>query len=311
MLHKAPLVDGGLASNLPAWLFNAERDRDNLPVVAFDLTTRLKPGDGDVNTTQEFFANMIDTALESGDELLRRASGRLMYIEVPIDPEIRTLDFNLSEERRRALYSHGYRHASTYFNRAFGSEGVLRHPTGRFAVVYGEGVVFESALGGFLAEARAAFPASGRLRAAVILPTGVVDETGVIFSSGMSNDPDMDLTLKRLAGPAGFAVEQASPVIADWQSVKAAPESFRMTRAQAVRVPADRRAVASTPVFDLRRQLGVAGRVMSGLRIVGALSIDSDRAGPECGWTEENGVPTKEFLDLLRRWADVIGRILN
>ena len=63
---------------------------------------------------------MLETALESGDALLRGASSRLMHIEVPIAPDVRTLDFGLTSARRRGLYNDGQRETQSFFLKRFG-----------------------------------------------------------------------------------------------------------------------------------------------------------------------------------------------
>ena len=311
MVHKAALVDGGLASNLPAWLFNEERNRDNLPVIAFDLTTRGRNTPSEDYSVRDFLSDMLDTALESGDELLRRSSGRVMHIEVPIDPDIRTLDFSLCEKDRQTLFDDGYRETLSFFMRTFGAQGVLRDPVGQLVAVYGDPCVFQAALGGLLAETRAAYPNCGRLRAGITLPTSLGDQSIVVYNRGMESDPDVDLLLDRLGGPSGQAVKVEKPLIADWENIRLNPEGFRMTKKQAVKIPADRRAVASIPVFDLRRAVQVDQGVMRALRIVGALSLDSDQPADHAGWTDHTGTPDGEFVELLKRWSDVVGRVLN
>ncbi|MEA3034157.1 MAG: hypothetical protein QOH86_2173 [Sphingomonadales bacterium] len=311
MVHKSALVDGGLASNLPAWLFNEERDHDNRPIVAFDLTTQTGTNPDVDYSPREFFSAMVDTALESGDELLRRSSGRVMHIEVPIDASIRTLDFGLSEAARRGLFNDGRLAALSYFNRTFGSHKVLRDPVGQLAAVYGDPSVFRAALGGLLAEARAAFPESGGLRTGITLPTGPGDQSVVVYSQGMDDDADVDLLLDRFAGPSGQAVLVKGPLVADWAKIRSNPDGFGMTKPQVVKVPANRRAVASVPIFDLRRRVELEQGIMKELRIVGALSLDSDQPAEHAGWTDQTGRPDGGFIDLLRRWSDVMGRILN
>ena len=84
-----------------------------------------------------------------------------------------------------------------------------------------------------------------------------------------------------------------------------------MSRAQVNKVPAARRAVASAPVFDLRRAPTVEDGVIGGLSLVGALSIDSDRSAADARWENTDGLPSVEFIQILKRWADVVGRVLN
>lgn len=312
MLHRAPLVDGGLSSNLPVWLFDEEREREPTPVVAFDLVTRH-----DHTVTQEysstaFIRDMLETALESGDALLRRSSNGLLHIEVPIGADIRTLDFNISTEKRRHIYNDGYRETLSFFVKRFGHPGDrLKDPTGQLEAVYGDSSVFRTVLAGFVQEVENAFPQSGNLRCHVMLPYGSEEEAVIVYSHRMDGDPDIDLRLDRTAGPPGDAVSCKQPVIADWRVVRSNPAASKMTRGQINKVPTSRQAIASAPVFDLRRVPIVENEVMTNLKLVGILSIDSDRSAAETGWGGADGTPSVAFIDILKRWADVVGKAIN
>ncbi|RWL74854.1 MAG: hypothetical protein EOR69_32215 [Mesorhizobium sp.] len=312
MLHRAALVDGGLASNLPVWLFDGERDRDGFPLIAFDLTTQLATGIPADTGVKGFLIDMLETALESGDALLRGNSSRVLHIEVPIAPDVRTLDFALSSGQRRGLYNDGQRETQSFFLKRFGDpQGMLSDPVGQLEAAYGDRAVFQTVLAGFAQEVASAFPNSGSIRSHVMFPHGGGDHFVIVYQHGMDGDPDVDLQLAREAGPAGDAVRTARPIVADWARVRAHPDASGMSRAQANKVPMARRAVASVPIFDLRRAPTVEDGVISGLNLVGALSIDSDRSAAEAGWENNDGLPSIEFVQILKRWADVVGRVLN
>ncbi|ESX32829.1 MULTISPECIES: patatin-like phospholipase family protein [unclassified Mesorhizobium] len=312
MLHRAALVDGGLASNLPVWLFDNERDRDGFPLVAFDLTTQLPIGDPPDAGVRGFLIDMLETALESGDALLRETSNRLMHVEVPIASDIRTLDFELSSARRRSLYNDGQRETQSFFLKRFGDpRAMLSDPVGQLEAVYGDRAVFQTVLAGFAQEVLTAFPRSGDIRCNVMFPHGGGDHFVIVYQHGMSGDPDIDLQLPREAGPPGDAVRNTLPIVSDWSRVRARPEAFGMNRAQGNKIPVNRRAVASAPVFDLRRAPTVEDGVIGGLSLAGVLSIDSDQSAAAAGWEDNDGVPSVDFVQILKRWADVVGRVLN
>lgn len=312
MLHRAALVDGGLASNLPVWLFDAERDRDGFPLIAFDLTTQLAPGISADTGVRGFLMDMLDTALESGDALLRRTSSGLMHVEVPIAPDVRTLDFALSSTRRRGLYNDGQRETQSYFLKRFGDpQAMLSDPVGQLEAVYGDRAVFQTVLSGFAHEIALTFPESGSIRCHVMFPHGDGDHFVIVYQHGMDGDPDVDLQLARAAGPPGDTVRTVLPIVADWQHVRAHPAASRMSRAQVNKIPETRRAVASVPVFDLRRASTVEDGLIGGLNLVGVLSLDSDRSAADAGWENDDGSPSVEFVQILKRWADVVGRALN
>ena len=296
MLHRAALVDGGLASNLPVWLFDEERDHDGFPLVAFDLTTQLAAGVPADAGVKGFLMDMLETALESGDTLLRGASSRLMHIEVPIASDVRTLDFALTSARRRGLYTDAQRETQSFFLTRFGEpHAMLSDPVGQLEVVYGDRAFFQTVLAGFAHELASAFPNSGAIRCHVMFPHGGGDHFVIVYQQGMDGDPDVDLQLAREAGPPGDAVRTGRPIVADWSRVRLQPMKSRMSRAQINKVPAARQAVASAPVFDLRRAPTVEDGVIGGLNLVGVLSIDSNRSAEDAGWENNDGVPSVDF----------------
>jgi NTE family protein len=312
MLHHTPLVDGGLASNLPVWLFDAERDRDGFPVIAFDITTQLGTAARAEYGVRSFLMDMLDTALEAGDALMRGASSRVLHVEVPISPDIRTLDFALSSARRRGLFTDGQRATQSFFLKRFGEPAaLLSDPVGQLEAVYGDKTVFQTVLAGFANEVAWAFHNSGMTRCHVMFPYGGGDRFVIVYQHEMDGDPDVDLQLARGAGPPGDAISATCPIVTDWRRVRDHPEASRMTRAQVNKVPLTRRAIASVPVFDLRRAPSLEDGLIRGLSLVGVLSIDSDRPAAEAGWENGDGVPSVEFVQILKRWADVVGRVLN
>ena len=312
MLHRAALVDGGLASNLPVWLFDEERNRDGLPLVAFDLTTQMVSGIPADTGVKGFLMDMLETALESGDALLRGASSRLMHIEVPISSDVRTLDFTLSSARRRSLYSDGRCETQSFFLRRFGEpQAMLSDPVGQLEAVYGDRAIFQTVLVGFMQEVALVFPHSGVIRCHVMFPHGGDEHFVIVYQHNMDGDADVDLRLARMAGPPGDAVRNALPIVSDWARVRARPEAFGMSRAQVNKVPMTRQAVASAPVFDLRRAPTVEDGVIGGLNLVGVLTIDSDRSAADAGWENKDGLLSVDFVQILKRWADVVGRVLN
>lgn len=311
MLGSSPFVDGGLASNLPVWLFDAESARSGLQVVAFDLTS--KRDDGHVQAKylpSDYLTDMIETVLESGDALLRRATERLVHVRVPLDPSFRTLDFGMPAAAREALFDKGRLEALAEFTGRYVRPDVLRDRHAQIESAYGSSLFFETALTGLALEMEARFPRAGKVRCSVFLPFGDAEQLAA-YTYGMATDPDIDLTLATGAGPPGSAASNNSPTLDDWATIRAVPTRFGMTAAQMNKVPADRRAVAGMPIFDVRRPLTVDHNELAGLRTRGALCVDCAVVAEEAGWSSGPGGYDPDLLDILTRWADVIGRIMT
>jgi NTE family protein len=99
-------VDGGLSSNLPVFLFERERRTNRLPVLAFDLVSQSEDENRN-DSLGRFCSDMIATALESSDSLLRDVMKGIHHIEVPVPREIDTFS-NLNKEQRLRLFDIGY-----------------------------------------------------------------------------------------------------------------------------------------------------------------------------------------------------------
>lgn len=312
MLHRAALVDGGLSSNLPVWLFNNERNIDELPLVAFDLTTTPSDVFPSDYRPHDFLMDVVETALESGDALLRQGTERLLHVEVPLDPAIRWFHFGIEPRVRRDLYREGERCALSFFTSRFGARTAsFRETVDALEARYGDRDVIRTALAACVRQILSSFPLSGSLRAYVMLPFENGTRLIIVYQSGMDDDPDVDLSLLRGAGPGGDAMQIQRPVLTDWRSIRQNPGESRMTRAEINKIPLARRGVASAPVFDLRRATTIEDGVLQVSRIRGTLSIDTDRSSVDAGWSNERDVPYGGFVKVMMEWADVIGRLLN
>jgi len=129
------IVDGGLLSNFPVWLFDTEGEPEwptfGLRLVEPDprettLAERLgppEPAPGRLEAVIDYFRSLVDTVLEAHDRL---------YIEkadfartIPIDTlGVRTTDFELSPERALELYESG-RTAAKRFLETWSFEGYI------------------------------------------------------------------------------------------------------------------------------------------------------------------------------------------
>jgi NTE family protein len=129
------IVDGGLLSNFPVWLFDTEGEPEwptfGLRLVEPDprtttLAERLGPPKrtpGRLEAVIDYFRSLVNTVLEAHDRL---------YIEkadfartIPIDTlGVRTTDFDLSPERALELYESG-RTAAKQFLETWSFEGYI------------------------------------------------------------------------------------------------------------------------------------------------------------------------------------------
>jgi NTE family protein len=112
--HEHLLVDGGMLSNFPVWLFDSEGIPEwptfGLPLVEDDLRVsvgnRLSSFDGArkiVGPVGPFLLNLVSTLLEAHDRMYIETADFARTITVPT-LGVSTLDFNLSAEKTQALF---------------------------------------------------------------------------------------------------------------------------------------------------------------------------------------------------------------
>jgi NTE family protein len=129
------IVDGGLLSNFPVWLFDAEGEPEwptfGLRLVEPEprtttLAVRLgppEPARGKLEAVIDYFRSLVDTVLEAHDRLyIERAD---FARTIPIDTlGVRTTDFDLSPEKALELYESG-RTAAERFLETWSFEGYI------------------------------------------------------------------------------------------------------------------------------------------------------------------------------------------
>ncbi|WP_325890886.1 patatin-like phospholipase family protein [Grimontia sp. NTOU-MAR1] len=107
------LIDGGLSSNLPMFMFKDEMGVGSITTYAFDLFKEENvplenPG------RLDYVARMIDTALEASDHVMSNMlKARRVRIDVPSD--IDTLDVNITKLDIMRLYYAGLVNGSNFF----------------------------------------------------------------------------------------------------------------------------------------------------------------------------------------------------
>jgi NTE family protein len=129
------IVDGGLLSNFPVWLFDTDGEPEwptfGLRLVEPDprtttLAERLAPPEhapGKLEAVIDYFKSLVDTVLEAHDRLyIERAD---FARTIPIDTlGVRTTDFDLTSEMALALYESG-RTAAEQFLDTWSFEGYI------------------------------------------------------------------------------------------------------------------------------------------------------------------------------------------
>ena len=139
------LVDGGLLSNNPAWVFDAERScgTESIPTLGFVLIdpplSAVAPKDTVPSSLQGFVAKLVRTSLY-GRQLETREISE--YYSVPLRPKVETLDLEEAFRKAPELISVGRADAEAELTRQMG----LREPLDMKAVLIAVGGTIYGAL---------------------------------------------------------------------------------------------------------------------------------------------------------------------
>ena len=111
-LIKNYFVDGGILSNFPVWLF----DSDGVPEWPTFGFKFIDPDEGRPNDTSSPIAlgkAIISTMMEAHDNLQVESEDFLRTIAIPT-MGVRTTEFDLSQQKRDALYNSGVQAAKNF-----------------------------------------------------------------------------------------------------------------------------------------------------------------------------------------------------
>ncbi|MFC2948195.1 patatin-like phospholipase family protein [Virgibacillus sediminis] len=113
--HKSIIVDGGLLSNFPLWVFGPEGIRDTRPVLGVKLTRDMdkfgKPRL--INNAFDMFHALFATMKEAHDARYISKSQQNNIIFIPVKGTEAT-DFHLSQEKKQELIRNGRQYAHTF-----------------------------------------------------------------------------------------------------------------------------------------------------------------------------------------------------
>ncbi len=303
-LGRRYLVDGGLCSNLPVFLFEAERKHDNLPVIGFKLVAK-HPNHQQNYDFLRFCRDMLATALESSTELQQKILEGVHYVEVQLPEGIDTLDFNLTTNDRQNLFNAGHSSTHSFFSKFLPQWIQAGSTVEQIQARHVPPGLITPLLQTIAKELENNTPARN-VRVNIMLPTDR-DTRIVVYHYGMEHDPDSDLELALDGGCSGKAWSTRQPQFADLELTRSTfDREWNMKRQQQNKVRQDRKAMLSLPLFDLRRSLG-AQRVED-LNLIGTLSVDTNTSFNDTLWLSDK----KEYIiESMKLWADIISRTIT
>ncbi|MDZ8239306.1 MAG: patatin-like phospholipase family protein [Nostoc sp. ChiQUE01a] len=253
------LVDGGLSSNLPIFLFEEERRRNRYAVIAFDLvvqddansshnTNTYQTTENNCSNFQEFCSDLLATVLESSDDLLQRVINEIYCVRIGVSKDIHTLDFSISLRDRVSLRDAAYRIADQYIRGTFPHWRQVNNERERLEALYAPSRLVVPTLK-TVAEEIESTASLETVRSYVMLTTET-NKLTIVYQYGMNNDPDVDWELEIDAGCSGRVWSTHKPSYVKVEKVREKPSRYKMTEEQVNKIKIDRKFIFSVPIFD-------------------------------------------------------------
>jgi len=228
-IGESYLIDGGVASNLPIFLFGRESEETRYPTVAFDLVQERK---ATITGLADFLRESFFTCLEASDVLMRDATSYVFHIPIPIPSDVNTLDFHISRAAKQSLYDSAYRHTDEYFCEIpmlAKARGTVLSTKEQMMAQYGNAVLYQPVLRALIGDIEEASAARG-VRANIMLHTTRLEDGVptrlVVYQVGMDSDGDKDLEMKEDAGCSGEAWRTRRVTLADLGQAAKRPEDW-------------------------------------------------------------------------------------
>lgn len=111
------LVDGGVLSNFPMWLFDKDNVKKSRPVLGIKLSANeYEHRKHKINNGIELFGALFETMKDAHDSryISKRHAENIIFIPTE---GILTTEFHLTEEKKKALVHLGREHARQFLNR--------------------------------------------------------------------------------------------------------------------------------------------------------------------------------------------------
>ncbi|MFC0214910.1 patatin-like phospholipase family protein [Paenibacillus chartarius] len=111
------IVDGGLLSNFPLWLFDQHTDPgSSRPTIGFQLVGKASYGLRQISGPISMLTALFSTMMDAHDERYIEEANRFRTIKIPAD-QVHATQFDLSTELSMDLFQSGCRAADKFFTR--------------------------------------------------------------------------------------------------------------------------------------------------------------------------------------------------
>ena len=229
-------LDGGLVSNLPAWIFDQEQTADPsfVPTFGFRLRNRALIDSASLQaptTFTAFLGGLLETLQSGASSLQERQIDD--YHGIDLDAAVETLAFDQAREKAPNLVRSGSASVDTYFKNNIGP----RDPRQMRNVLS----IITRAAG-----RRASW--TGKLRAAVLLPESNGQTARTTYSYLADDDGDDRLRVRIDGVGAGAVFSRKEPIHYDLTRLRAHPGG--LDKYELAARPAGQAFMYVIPVFD-------------------------------------------------------------
>ncbi len=114
------IVDGGILSNFPLWLFDKEDHpggvAEVVPTIGFQLVGQLRPEPHEIHGPFSMFRALLETMMDAHDEKYIMEHNRFRTIKIPT-LGVGTTQFNMTADVSRRLFDSGYKASRHFFDK--------------------------------------------------------------------------------------------------------------------------------------------------------------------------------------------------
>lgn len=257
------LVDGGVLSNFPAWVFDEERYTNTFtPTFGFRLVEVIGLDHPSTPTLLTFLRDLFQTVISGDPQLEVRQIENLHAI--PLKVKVRTFDFGMDDSTKENLYVFGKDGVRDFFEEYIGpsNEEDLHDALG---VIY---EMFLNVLRGIQGEEPT------NLRINIVVPVER-ERLRVRYTFNMDNDADDRLEFKLNAGASGRCWQEHDFVISDLSEASGIyQKEFGMDKYQLALIRPTLKSLLSVPIFDPKEF--DTRRPKEENPMLGVLNFDSD-----------------------------------
>lgn len=114
------IVDGGLLSNFPLWIYDEENskipEKEQIPTLGFHLVGKQSNAPRRINGPLSMLQSLFATMMEAHDERYIEEQNRFRTIKIPT-LGVRVTDFDIKPEKSMELFNSGYNATKAYFQK--------------------------------------------------------------------------------------------------------------------------------------------------------------------------------------------------